>query len=185
MEIIARLLKSYEVVNAGYVTNGQGERMDKNVIEPYLPRAERYWVGSLFPVAMWADMVAKRTTDPIDYSDQDPQDNNPAFPNDPNYETLFYNYLYRCIVLATLYDSFEGIAFKTSALGITQAQPRNGVTADFEVIKARKNTIGNDLNMCIHEMLLFLDTNASEYPLWTTTTTCNHKRILSTFNTPI
>jgi hypothetical protein len=181
-----RLLKANEVVNAGYVTNGQGARMDSGEIEPYLPRAERYWVASEFPPAMWADMAAKRTEDNINYSAEPGEINNPAFPNDANYEALFYGYMYRCIVLAALYDSWEGIALKTSALGITQAQPRNGINADFDVVKQRKNTIGNDLRMCINEMIEYLDNNKADFPLWTVSSTCKKEnRNVKTFNTPI
>lgn len=158
------LLYAEELVSGGILKSSPiTTQSDPADYAPFLQLAEERYLVPLICRAMYDDMIAQMNTVPSNYN----PDLGPIvlkFPNDPNYETLWTQYLLQLTSWATILQALPFLALKIGANGIFLNSIEWGENAGIKGVQFLEDRVKQNLQTSQGLMQDFLCQNYTDYP---------------------
>lgn len=167
------LIQPSEIVNGGIVRPVPTTvRFDAQLLAPHVQAAELKFIKYKLCADLYNDMIAQKNPTPSNY--------NPnvgpivqAFPSDPNYETLWTEYLLSLTSYAVFYIALPFISVQTGTNGLYLNDSQFGENAGLKGSKYLQDaTLNNQIEPISDAMLDFLCNNAADYPLFKSDLKC-------------
>ena len=175
MSTVRTLITAFEIVNQGIVKAAPlSNRFDASVLAPQMDTAEQRFLKLFINPEFYEDLKAQRTTNEIQYNaDLNNGSTQIAFPNNPDYEELFTQYLYPYICRSVVYESYPYIVTQTASNGMFENQPSWGQNSGVKTMQVYRDTMLQTLEGTKPLIIKFLCENKDKYPLWDSEKHCD------------